>query len=116
MASNIDTILKKSAFETDVNKLISLGKQINKVPKNEFEQDGFSFVKMAILTNYSSQLLIPLIQLFAAKEKIHLTVFESEYGLAESVIYSKDEALKKFAPDICYFCVGTDHLNEIGRA
>lgn len=94
----------------DATRLLNIAKQVDKIPAEFFEQSGFVSKRIAILTGYSSQFISSLLKLFLITQKIYPSIFESDYGTFEQSIYGKSETLREFAPDLVYFCVGTDHL------
>src|SRR5690606_30148798 len=72
---------------------------------------GFVRKKIAVIGGYTTGTLVPLLKLDLFAKGILAEVFESDYGVHESIIYGRDEALVSFKPDVCYFCVGSDHLD-----
>lgn len=87
----------------DIDESLKLAKKLAN-PENFLEK------KIAILPGYSTQFLSKLLRVSLYEKKIFTEVLELEYGVYERALLSKDARLSSFAPDLAYFCVGTENI------
>jgi FkbH-like protein len=108
-------ITEKIAQTTDLNELLTLAKHLKKIPVEVSTARGFISKKIAVLAGYTSQFVTDLTSVLLLRRKIRASFWESDYGLYEQVILTKDADLITFKPDLIYFFTGTEHLRDSSR-
>ena len=103
----IDLALKD---HSDLNDLILLANYSTKIPDEIYEDRNYHELRIAWLNGYTTDFIQQALRAQLLKDKIRLHIYSSDYGVFEQIIYSQDQALKEFAPNICYFCVGREHV------
>jgi FkbH-like protein len=91
---------------------LMLARSLSKISIETFTDAGFLIKKIAVLSGYTFQVIQPWLQLHLLKRGIFAQLWVSQYGLYEEAILSQDPELQLFAPDLCYFYVGRDHLHH----
>ena len=95
----------------DLNAATHFFKAWPQPPPNSFlKVDGLIVKKLAILTGYTIRPLVPLIRAYALRLGVWLDIYDCEYGRYASIIAERDPQLHDFKPDLCYFNVGTEHV------
>ena len=105
--SQLVTVVRR---EEDPDDLLYYSTLAEKIPVEAYVARGLLHKKIAVLGGYSTQMISGLLRVELLKRGIYPTLFEGEYGTLESLIYSRDPALKNFGPDLTFFCVGGEHL------
>ena len=103
--------LNGSLEHATVNEQLHFAAYLGKIPPGLLEELPLVHKKIAVLGGYNTKFLCPLIRWQLFHRGINSEILESDYGLFEQLIFSEDQQLKKFAPDVVYFCVGQEHLN-----
>jgi FkbH-like protein len=97
--------------ESDSNRLLSLAKLLDQVPGEEFKAQGYLSKRIAVFSGYTTQFITQITRVMLAAHKIHAEFLESDYGLYEQAVYTRDPRFVEFKLDACYFCVGSEHLS-----
>lgn len=100
-----------SAQDFNPSQAPMLARSLSKISLETFVEAGFLIKKIAVLSGYTFQAVQPWLQLQLLKRGIFAQLWVSEYGLHEQAILSQDRELQLFAPDLCYFYVGREHLH-----
>ncbi|MBI3558136.1 MAG: hypothetical protein HY074_17870, partial [Deltaproteobacteria bacterium] len=98
------------------NALFNLAKWLERIPSESYKENGYLTKKILVLGGYTTQLIAPLLKVVLLRHKIRAEVLEGDYGTFEQAVYAADQRLTGFKPDLCYFCVGTEHLGFEDRA
>ena len=109
--SALDLVCESLKTIPDSDHLLGLAKLVRTIPAEQFEKRGFVRKRLAFLNGYTSHFVAEITQVLLLKNQIYIDLWESDYGVFESAIYSMDSSLVAFKPDICFLCVGRDHLN-----
>lgn len=110
--SALNNLVAVVGTQTDPDDLLYYSTLAEKIPLTAYRARGVLHKKIAILGGYSTQMISQLLRVELLKVGIIPTLFEAGYGTLESTVYSKDPELKAFAPDLCFFCVGVEHLGS----
>ncbi|NOT26786.1 MAG: HAD-IIIC family phosphatase [Acidobacteria bacterium] len=106
----LQMLLEIVKHSEDPNDLIAVSRNISKIPGSFYREQGFLPKKIAVLAGYSCDFITAVTRTYLLQHKIIADFHQTEYGLYEQAIHSRDKQLVSFAPDLCYFCVGSDQL------
>jgi FkbH-like protein len=107
-------MVKAAAESSNANELLNVAKWSESVPEKTYAEAGFLPKKILVLGGYATQLIAPLLKAALLRHKIRCEVMEGDYGTFEQAAYGGDARLAGFKPDLCFLCVGADHLGSSG--
>jgi FkbH-like protein len=86
-------------------------KEFNQLRKSAKRQlTGSKQIRIAILADFSSQLLIHAIKGYGVEDNISYDIFEADYNQAEQQVFDADSELYAFKPDWVFIFNSSEHL------
>lgn len=106
----VHELLDRARLSRTVEQLLAVARRAEKIGQAALVAAGLLEKRVLVLNGYTGDVLTGLTRALLLEDRVALAVHQTGYGLYEEAIYGDPEPLVRFAPDLCYVNVGTDHL------